>query len=449
MAALCILLALLTGLATATFAQHPAENIAPQALQKDLAFLKDSLRGLHPGLYRYKSKKQIDELFQNARAKLTQPMTLLSYYAVIRYVISGIEDGHTSAFLPGDVNKTMLSQAKLFPLWLHFIGDNAYITAAAGSLPAGTRIDQIDHKVVAKLRNEFFHYIPSDGSNESGKLAEMNYGESPFLYLYYLAYGEKLSFNVHFTRPDGIKGDTIFKAEPFKNILGKPVQQKISRYLTLANTQDSTAVLTVKTFLSGFLDQTGENFKDFVQSSFKELADKHVKKLIIDVRDNAGGNDDNGMLLDSYLVDRPFYYTAKISTTTKVFTAADNTDLLLQQPAADHFKGKVFILMNGKSFSTTADFCAVAQNISHAKFIGEETGGGYYGNTSGARTTLFFPNTHIKVNVPLWAYFDAVQAMKYKDRGVIPDYQVVPTINDILEHRDVQLQFAFKLAHQQ
>jgi hypothetical protein len=444
LANLCFLHTLLIVMTTAVFAQQVNNNIAPELLQQDLRVLQDSLQRLHPGLYRYKSKTEIDNLFKNANAKVSRPMPLLSYYALIRYVISEIKDGHTSVFLPSGINKAFLAQAKLFPIWLHFIGDKAFTYGAANGLPAGTIINKVDHKNIRKLRQELFRYISSDGNDQSVKYADMNTGESPFCYLYFLVYGEKSSFEINYTRPDGISGDTVLQAVLLGNIQLRPKQQKITQFLKLSYTPDSIAIMSVKTFLNSLLDETHENFQFFMQSAFRELADKHVKKLVIDVRDNGGGHDINGIILDSYLTDRAFHYVASIRSTNGEITG-DN-DLALQRPAADHFQGKVFILMNGKSFSTAADFCAVAQNISNAKVVGEESGGGYHGTTSGPRSTLYLPNTQIRVNIPLWESFNSVRPVKYKDRGVMPDYLVIPTIDNVLQNKDVQLDFALKMA---
>ena len=40
----------------------------------------------------------------------------------------------------------------------------------------------------------------------------------------------------------------------------------------------------------------------------------------------------------------------------------------------------------------------------------------------------------------------AVKKAKYKDRGIIPDYTIIPTINDVIINKDVQINFALKLA---
>jgi C-terminal processing protease CtpA/Prc len=114
-------------------------------------------------------------------------------------------------------------------------------------------------------------------------------------------------------------------------------------------------------------------------------------------------------------------------------------------PGKNNYKGKVYFLINGKSFSTTAEFCAIAKSNNRGKFIGEETGGGYYGNTSGARTTITLPNSKIKVNIPLHKYVMAVKKANHPDRGVIPDYIVSPGINEAISDKDVQLNYAMSL----
>ena len=100
------------------------------------------------------------------------------------------------------------------------------------------------------------------------------------------------------------------------------------------------------------------------------------------------------------------------------------------------------------SFSATAEFCSIARSNKRGKFIGEETGGGYYGNTSGKFVDTTLPNSKIIISIPTIKYIMAVRKEKFRDRGIIPDYTVTPNINDIIENKDVQLNYALKLATQ-
>ncbi|HKQ74351.1 MAG TPA: peptidase S41, partial [Blastocatellia bacterium] len=83
-----------------------------------------------------------------------------------------------------------------------------------------------------------------------------------------------------------------------------------------------------------------------------------------------------------------------------------------------------------------------------ATFIGEETGGGYYGNNSGLQPTLTLPNSKVRVALPMHEYWNAVPGYDGKRRGTRPDYQVETKSVNLLRGVDEQLELALKLAAQ-
>ena len=169
-----------------------------------------------------------------------------------------------------------------------------------------------------------------------------------------------------------------------------------------------------------------------------------TKSLILDLRDNGGGEDELGKLLLSYLLDEPFKYYDDLVINARQFTFQKYTDhteplpadLLevqpngkyrmvkhpnwgMQQPSKPAFHGKVLILINGGSFSTTSEFLSHAHFHKRATFIGEESGGGYYGNTSGPSLRLTLPHSKVQVGVPLMTYYMAVSGYQAKAHGVL------------------------------
>ena len=104
------------------------------------------------------------------------------------------------------------------------------------------------------------------------------------------------------------------------------------------------------------------------------------------------------------------------------------------------------MLIDGGTFSTAADFCAVAHHLKRATFIGEETGGGYYGNNSGLGAMVTLPNSKFQVRVPMSEYWNAVPGYEGKRRGTLPDYAVQTTTAGVLTGEDEQLNRALKLA---
>jgi C-terminal processing protease CtpA/Prc len=115
-----------------------------------------------------------------------------------------------------------------------------------------------------------------------------------------------------------------------------------------------------------------------------------------------------------------------------------------QKPIPPIFKGKVYVLINGNSFSGTGECTSLMHYHKKATFIGEECGAGYYGNTSGFMPLLTLPNTKIRVRIPMIRYTMAVSGYP-KNRGIIPEYPVSLTIEDLLNERDTVMEFTINL----
>jgi C-terminal processing protease CtpA/Prc len=103
-------------------------------------------------------------------------------------------------------------------------------------------------------------------------------------------------------------------------------------------------------------------------------------------------------------------------------------------------------MINGGSFSTTSEFLSQAHFHKRATFIGEESAGGYYGNSSGFMPLVTLPNTKLALRVPLMTYYMAVSGYEAASRGVVPDYAVEYSIAELLQGTDKDMEVALKLA---
>ena len=144
-----------------------------------------------------------------------------------------------------------------------------------------------------------------------------------------------------------------------------------------------------------------------------------------------------GSTLFSYLIDKPTYYFDSIYTTasdvdfllrytdkdTAWWKAAEPLlekhdgklgilrlpeNGFLQQPQKNRFTGKVYVLMDGKSMSTTAEFTAATHYNKLATFIGEESGGAYCGGNGGDFANVTLPHTGLGLHLPLSKYVMAI-----------------------------------------
>jgi C-terminal processing protease CtpA/Prc len=117
----------------------------------------------------------------------------------------------------------------------------------------------------------------------------------------------------------------------------------------------------------------------------------------------------------------------------------------VQTPADAPFSGRLFVLIDGGTFSTAADVCAHLRSSTKAVFIGEETGGAFEGNTSGLNALIVLPNSGLKLKVQMYGYWNAVTGGQH-GRGTIPGIHFPATIADALAGNDVPLDLALALA---
>ena len=154
-------------------------------------------------------------------------------------------------------------------------------------------------------------------------------------------------------------------------------------------------------------DQARAAMKTFMDKAMKNISKRGITNLIVDVRGNPGGWDTQGVELFTYLMksDSPVYYYKRLHAITDsseflkysdlsdedkkkvkkelraeadgTFTMREeyNTDLKLQYPKPNRFKGQIYILVNHRSASTTSEFVAVCKSNKVGILVGEESGG--------------------------------------------------------------------------
>jgi C-terminal processing protease CtpA/Prc len=119
------------------------------------------------------------------------------------------------------------------------------------------------------------------------------------------------------------------------------------------------------------------------------------------------------------------------------------------QPIAPFFDGKVIILVNGGSFSTTCEFLAKMADTGRATIVAEESGGGFSGNTSGPSAMLTLPNSKLQIQIPLLGYYSAISDQHISRRGIIPSVSVHYSIEDALNGKDLAMESAERIAQSQ
>ncbi|MBK7816331.1 MAG: hypothetical protein IPJ60_01535 [Sphingobacteriaceae bacterium] len=298
-----------------------------------------------------------------------------------------------------------------------------------------------------------------------------------FTRYFYILYGYSTSYEVKYI---SIHESTFNTAKLQGLIFDKLLDIRKERYPTLVNEppaefkfspNEKYAYLRIGSFDKGQFKKAGVNYSKFLSSAFKTLEKNNVNNLILDLRNNGGGTDEYGKELFSYFIDKDFDYYESIRMKKEKFEffkyttrpdakapkgmlkpndigSFDNVkhpNYGLQTHSKPTFKGNIYVLINGGCFSTTCEFLSVLHYNTKAIFIGEESGGGYYGNCSGPTPDLILPNSKVRLELPLMNYSMAVKNYVPKDKGIIPNHNVMPTITDIITNNDIELNFAKSL----
>jgi Peptidase family S41 len=454
------------------------EKLEPEKVRADFRIARQALEEGHSGIYRYTSKEELDRVFDQAEKSLTKPMSMLAFYRVLAPVVAAIKCGHTEVSLPRGFMKTYTGKNGILPLEVRVLEGKIYVWrdfSGAPALLAGMEIRSINGVSASKIVEKMLAAASGDGDIQTNRMRRISGWtfSSQLLALAGLSgpydvalwdSKEKREIKVHLEGADMARLQAAARAK-----FPQDQHPKTAGELKFLD-EGMIAVMKIHEF-GGFVDaERKKTLKEFYQESFAAMNRKGTKTLVLDLRNNGGGEDELGKLLLSYLLDKPFKYYDDLVINALEFTfkkytklpkvPADAVERLangkyrlvkhpnlgLQQPSKPTFAGKVLILINGGCFSTTAEFLSQAHYHRRATFIGEESGGGYYGNTSGPVPALTLPNTKLIVYVPLVTYYMAVSGYKAAAHGVLPDHPIRYTIEELLEGTDKELALALKLA---
>lgn len=452
-----------------------------EELKQDFKAYRTSLEECHPGLYLHKSKMEMDSIFQATFASINEQMTDREFMILLCKVASKIGDGHLKVVPPKIRLDSLDEGATAIPFNVYYYDEKLFVRRNYSTLNdkefLGSQIISINGHSIKDFIREFLSICPSDGNNLTHKYKLLS-SSRYFTRYFFMLYGYTEQYSVEYisfneitpktTLLQGLTFDNLFKIAderyPYKIEEQKPAYFKIK--------EDNTAAyLKFKSFDKGQYKKNKIDFDNFLKTSFEKIQSANIQNLIIDVRDNGGGTDEYGRILFSYFINQDFDYYQSLRMNKQSFESfkytsrpgmkapkgmlkANNEGTFdniqhpntgRQKPLQPTYKGNIYVLINGGCFSTTSEFLSLLHFHTKAIFIGEESGGGYYGNCSGPTPDFTLPNTKVRIEIPLMNYRMAVKDYQYSDRGIIPNYLVLPTAIDKIKDNDLELNFANKL----
>lgn len=467
------------------------KTYSKKELLEDFDLMVSALKEGHAGLYWYNSVGQFDSLCRAQRATIKAGMDSYDFFRVISYVAAATKEGHCRVASSRDIGQFFNKKARFLPFYVKIIDKKIYLLSnLASHHTKGFVLKAINDEPIAQILKKITDHMAgfSDGYNLTGKYQRLNYQGFSFYYADFIATNQgqyKLTLanpatntQTSYTIPSvDLNGFRQIDRDFSQNRFRSPIELKINskRYL---------ATLSVNSFNHRLYDKGGDEdkarevFRNQVKDAFDKLRRKRIKSLVIDLRNNGGGTEGYEDYLASYLIQKPYRKYAYVQSAgftysflrhTQYNTSAKQKRMeqwikkehyrakdgrILRRPGiltpeplkTNAFKGRLYVLISGKTYSGGADCAAIIKANTQAIFIGEETGGGFYGKSGGISLYLSLPNTHMRVKIPTLKYAIAAKSKSIPfGRGVMPDHQVVTTFSEYMKGTDAVLKYALKL----
>lgn len=466
---------------------NPQKKFDVHQLQEDFTLARNVLEKIHPTLYWYLSKVSMDMYFKAGYERIKDSMTEQDFnWKIMAPIVHQIHCGHTSIRLSEGYEKWAKNKVfASFPLYLKCWNDTMAVVANLDTtdriFKRGTIIKSINKIPANKIIHKMLLYLPEDGYAHNVNYIRIS---NNFPALHRNIFGLSKTYTVEYLDSLGIKKSTILKLfEP------KPDSTKTTISTKQKPEKDSNKIKRNEQYRSLKIDSSGKfavmqlnsfsngGLRFFFRKSFKTLKRKNINNLIIDLRNNGGGYIFNSNLLIKYISRtpvlvadsiyakvkslKPYTHHFKMGTITSWglrfmtnrkqnghFEENQFQNQLLIPKIKNHYDGKVIVLISGPTFSASTLFANAVKGQSGIRLLGEETGGGWYGNGGVLIQDVVLPNTKLRLRMPLFKLVQYNHKTTNFGLGIPPDIYVPTSYDALIKGYDKKMRVAQSLIMQ-
>ncbi len=467
------------------YCQNTLNTYTEVELKEDYDLMVSSLKEAHTGLYWYTSYPEFEKIFKENRDKIKEEMHSYVFFRIISLVTAADKEGHSSIGSSKDIGKFYNEQARFLPFGIKVIGKQIYLLNNLNKKKTkGFIIKEINNINIDSIIKKIFNHTSrsSDGFTVTGKYKGLErFGFSNYYTDYIIDFSDricKLKILNPNTKETEIINLTLVDGNGLKKIakqIPRPIKRKKNLFEFSTDSSTKTSTLIFNSFSYGRYKKQNLDFRTVVDSLFQIIRKNKTKNLIIDVRNNGGGSEGAEDYLFSYLTEKPYVKYKYVEASSFNYSFIKHTNykddveelygMLKEEhylskdgrvlrkkdvlptvlPQKNTFKGEVYILISGKTYSGGSEFASIAKEHSDAIFIGEETGGGFYGQTSGSYVKLTLPNTNMKVRIPLLKFATNFESKNIPfGHGVIPNYKIEQTFEEYENGIDSALNYVLR-----
>ena len=416
--------------------------LAPEALREDAAFLVRTLEEVHPDLYALTDSAAARQRLDAVVAALDRPMTRLGLWRRLAPWVASLGDGHTGMRFPlPEYEAWRDGGGARFSLPVEVRGDTLRLAQEALGAAACSPLSSVNGRPAAEVVAETRAVV----SGEREAYRDYQVGRS-FAAWAWAAAGLEGPFTVAMA-----SGDTLRFRGGVRDTAAAPEASARPPALLYERLSDGTGWLRAWTFSRPLAEYRAELARVFAQ-----IRAEGTERLLVDVRENGGGNSALGDALLAHLTDRPWRTVARAEwkrseqygrhikshvapavrwaipwaivpevggyfRTPVGGTHVATFDEPVAPEAPEHrYSGEWAVLTGTRTFSSGTLFALAVKDHGLAPIVGEETGGEASG--FGEVFTFALPNSGLGVRVSSKRFVRPNGSVA--PGGVVPDVPV-------------------------
>lgn len=452
-------------------------SLTKEQAKEDFLIYIGALKELYPGLYNVVTKEELDDHIGQIIFEIDSHNDNIEFRHFSDDIMYGslckIHDSHLQMLWPPWMEYP--KQAYQAAILLGWINDTLVCTNALERHRhlIGKQITKVNGMTADSMKNIVSSYV-SGYDGDVKDYTDFVLGTFGSLRLIRPPYGDG-SYDMHIELVGGevldIKGDAVQNRSSAVLDWSKFVRiNKHQNNYDLRMLNDSTAYIGISTF--SLNEVQVEDIAQFIDS----ISD--IKNLIIDVRNNGGGEGEVISQLYSYIAGDPmvlkgyskvnkkgafdsFKYSLNYSGVNEDifphYKQIEGKEGYYSYPESEasvvpdsniNYKGRVYVLTNENSISAATMFPALVVRNHRGVVVGRETRGAYHFMNAVKFAEIRLPNSTLTIRIPMVeAVFDTIENDRVPfGRGVIPDYHIPLSIEELsFEGGDAILNHTLKL----
>lgn len=442
------------------------QRYSPEELRADLREMYERLQASHYDLFTRRSKAEYDVRLAETLRSFDRPLTLFEAEVAFQKFAAYGKVAHSRVDHPAaEFVKYLEGGGKILPLGVRVTDETGgvavYVAENLSGLPAitpGDRLLALDGQPAAAWVARLEAHISADNAY----LAHAQL-EPRFPMLLWIENGERAEFRLQLQRGKGKPFELKVPARTRAEM--QEAQKKLPPAAGLDWDSREAKMLAggVAYLRPGPFYESAPGapnpwdptaFHQFIDKTFGDFRAAGAKALLIDLRQNPGGDDSFSNRMLAHFASKPFRFASEFRI--KVSTAATESNRqrlalggddpastsarldaayaghkngevvrfpILETaplPAGERFTGKVYVLIDRRSYSNTANVAALVQDYGFATVLGEETSD--LATTYGAMEQFQLSRTGITVGFP--KAFILRPNGNTDPRGVVPDVAI-------------------------